>query len=124
MSGWHCRVGMVGHSRPTRLDSNGVLDIRLPTHITRLRVSYWPPDSSEDQATVRNLHVGRLEAVESVTGVQARLRNLGYYDGPLDGSESEILTKAIEDFEEACGNDPTGKLSDRLRDLLRSRHDA
>ncbi len=42
--------------------------------------------------------------------VQSALRDLGFYDGPIDGKESEELTAAIAAFQTDQGLEPTGEL--------------
>lgn len=50
----------------------------------------WPaeftsPEEAGDKLTTWNLKIGHLDPPSAVTGIQARLINLGYDPGPLDG---------------------------------------
>ena len=64
--------------------------------------------------------LGYLEPITEVAGVQARLKNLGYFDGPVDGKESEELDDAVYEFQLAL--DPTTEpteLNDAVRDKIK-----
>jgi branched-chain amino acid transport system substrate-binding protein len=57
----------------------------------------------------------RLQAAPRIAGfiaaVQADLALLGFYDGPIDGQQSEELTEAIRAFQEDQGLEATGELN-------------
>lgn len=57
-----------------------------------------------------------------VTGAQARLSNLGYATGPVDGDLGEVTEEAIRDFQTDCGLEVTGQLDEATRDELILRH--
>jgi N-acetylmuramoyl-L-alanine amidase len=59
-----------------------------------------------------------LDPISEITGVQGRLRSLGYYDGEIDGSFSQDLAGAIESFQAAANLDPTGRLDEATRTEL------
>jgi hypothetical protein len=69
------------------------------------------------------LHLGQLNPASEVTGAQQRLRNLGYYDGPLDGVLNEATQDAIRAFQARSGLKPTGALDQATQSKLRSVHD-
>ncbi len=48
------------------------------------------------------MKIGHLDPVEEISGQQARLHNLGYDPGPLDGSDEYKRQSAIEEFQ--CDN--------------------
>lgn len=45
------------------------------------------------------LEIGGLDPVETISGVQARLNNLGYDSGPVDGIQGPITTGAVKEFQ-------------------------
>ena len=71
---------------------------------------------------VRELRIGHLQPVESVAGYQARLQNLGYYKGPVSGTETEATRAAIRRFQGAEGLDATGEADRTTLDALLARH--
>ena len=46
------------------------------------------------------LSLGRVDPIASISGSQARLLNLGYYDGEVDGEINDQLTTAILLFQD------------------------
>jgi len=46
-----------------------------------------------------DLQLGALDPETTITGVQARLNNLGYNTGPLDGIKGHRTTDAIKEFQ-------------------------
>lgn len=71
---------------------------------------------------VRELRIGHLQPVESVAGYQARLQNLGYYKGPITGSETEASRTSLKLFQVAEGLAPTGKADEQTLAALLKRH--
>lgn len=64
-----------------------------------------------------------MDPVDKIEGVQKRLENLGYYKGSIDGKVSEDLETAIRRFQmDQDLNPKDGKISDTLRNRLKSVH--
>ena len=89
------------------------------------KVEIWiPPNAKEGKITFRDsgeeyeLQLGELDPVTEITGVQARLCNLGFYEGQIDGKMSEGLENSIRDFQKKKDLDPTGKLDESFRQKL------
>lgn len=92
----------------------GLLDVQVPVNATRGVVSV----KGHRQA----LEIGALEPVHTSKGIQARLRNLGYPVGPIDGQLGPKSTAAIRAFQQACGLPVTGKVGPATRDRLKAEH--
>jgi peptidoglycan hydrolase-like protein with peptidoglycan-binding domain len=65
-----------------------------------------------------------LDPVESLTGIQARLTNLGYNPGPVDGILGPKTTAAIEDFcaQNEIDSPDQGEISQQFCDTLTQAH--
>jgi hypothetical protein len=80
-----------------KTDSNGLLEHEIPQSASRgvLQINRW----------VLTLLIGHLDPHEEVSGWQARLTNLGYNPGPIDGqtkddgNERLQLRSAVEEFQ-------------------------
>lgn len=59
---------------------------------------------------------------EGVSGVQARLRNLGYLSVPVDGVLGPLTREAIRDYEKRHGMKETGEISGPLVGRLEREH--
>lgn len=66
--------------------------------------------------------IGTIRPASSIDGVQRRLRNLGNYDGPLDGTLNDALRVALRRFQAVCGLPVTGKPDRATVAEIESRH--
>lgn len=68
-------------------------------------------------------HLDPLIDVADIRGVQARLNNLGYGVGPVDGELNERTRAALKEFQQRLGYAaPTAALDRRTLDALAGRH--
>lgn len=73
------------------------------------------------------LRVGHLDPLgktdtDGVSGVQGRLRNLGYFNGPIDGVLDDLTREAIRLFKVAHDLGEDGELSTNVKDKLRDKY--
>lgn len=66
--------------------------------------------------------IGYLNPAKDISGVQARLNNLGYNCGAVDGKLGPKTRAALEKFQEKQGLPQTGKPDQRTRDALENAH--
>jgi hypothetical protein len=69
------------------------------------------------------IEFGGLHPISERSGVQQRLRQLGFYRGPADGAESRALTAAVRAFQRYVGLPVTGTIDAATRDKLAVLHD-
>ncbi len=69
-----------------------------------------------------DLNFGHLDPLATLTGVQARLRNLGLYDGPIDGENNDLLKGAARAFRWAEGLAEGDEIDDEFRQRLEAKH--
>ena len=74
----------------------------------------------EEGAEVYNLQLGYVDPLDSVAGVQSRLRNLGFFDGETDGEESDALANAVAEFQRHCALETSGHMDDATRAALQA----
>jgi Putative peptidoglycan binding domain len=68
-----------------------------------------------DDVCTWSLEVGYLNPPDTVSGVKARLKNLGYYQGPVDDTLDDATREGIRDFRKHLGQDaPSGDVDDEL----------
>ncbi len=75
-----------------------------------------------DGSEVIRLQLGQLNPVADITGVKARLSNLGYYQGPIDNNVDDQTTKAISDYQTKQGLPVTGTADDATQSQLLQDH--
>jgi len=89
---------------------------------------FVPPSTSEillfigNEEKPRILKIGELEPADSTSGMQQRLRNLGY-DCPASGSFDETTRTALRAFQQRAGMIPTGDPDATTLATLRRAHD-
>lgn len=85
------------------------------------------PDASRGKLTLGDgeetyhLNFGYNDPSDTVTGAQARLRNLGFYKGEVDG-KPESSVEAVEEFQRQQKLPVTGKLDPTTRKALQAAH--
>lgn len=68
------------------------------------------------------LRVGAVGDIAHLRGVQNRLRNLGFYSGPVDGAPSEPLAAALARFQSCYGLRASGQVDAPTRVALAEAH--
>lgn len=97
-------------------DPNGRVELPIPPDAKEGRIRF--PQTGDEYV----LDLGHLDPLTEVSGVQGRLRNLGLYEGPLDGQPSPELTAAVRSFQRSQQLEPDGQLNDETRAKLREVH--
>ncbi len=69
-----------------------------------------------------SLELRGLDPVTEISGLQARLRNLSHYRGPIDGQLDEATVRAMRDFQASRGLPLTTEPDDATRDALLETH--
>ncbi len=87
-----------------------------------------PPYAKEGSIMFRHgeetytLNLGHLDPIETVSGIQGRLRNLGYYTGRIDGSMNPSLIQAIQEFQLHFDLEPDGEISESFTNKLKTEY--
>lgn len=101
------------------LDGEGVLEQKIPADLTRADVTIG--------GMTRTILIGHMNPLadtddEGLSGAQARLRNLGYYAGSVDGVLGPLTRVALQSFQEASGLEVTGELNQETLKKLAEQH--
>jgi hypothetical protein len=70
-----------------------------------------------------NLRLGRLDPVDEITGIQTRLRNLGFNCGHINGIFDEETKQALEAFQASAGLPTTGEIDSATKAKLKQAHE-
>lgn len=97
------------------LDDDGYLVQKIPPDVNECTLLL-----GEEEEYI--LEVGNLDPVTEVTGVQGMLKNLGYYDGDIDGKPGKFTEAAISAFQTASGLEATGSADQKTMDALKKSH--
>jgi N-acetylmuramoyl-L-alanine amidase len=120
-----------GNSRRGQTDADGVLIENIPPHAKTGKVTFAAPElvdntgepipaNPKDQVMI--LQLGDLNPISEVSGLKARLANLGFYKGPIDENLDAATKQAISKFQTKQGLPVTGDADDAARQKLQDLH--
>jgi N-acetylmuramoyl-L-alanine amidase len=95
-SDYRLTVGAVTYEGKT--DGKGMLEQFIDPQAVSAVLTLWWTGVPRRHCTWR-LKLGWLDPVHSVSGIQARLNNLGHKSGPVDGVHGPVTTAAVKEFQ-------------------------
>ncbi len=98
--------------------NNGEIETEIDPQFSRVTLRCGPHEKIEQY----HLLVGSLNPIETVSGVQARLFNLGIDPGPVDDLIGPLTRGAVRVFQHEHDLTANGELNDATRDALRDAH--
>jgi N-acetylmuramoyl-L-alanine amidase len=104
------------------LPDGGLLDQSIPADALEGQLTVWLDDSDPDLMDTWTLKLGHLDPVESLSGVQARLNNLGYDCGPVDGINGPRTQAAVKAFQKDKALDVDGIPGPKTQAALKGEH--
>jgi hypothetical protein len=116
-------LDIAGATWDGKLDDGGVIDVPIDHDAAGGKISIWPNSDMDQDPLERSFKLGALDPVTEVSGVQARLDNLGFDSGGVDGIAGPVTGQAVRGFQDAFGLPVTGELDDATRDAIKSHHD-
>jgi N-acetylmuramoyl-L-alanine amidase len=121
IAGAQCALLIDGQTYQLTTDGNGKLEQEIPL------------DAKEGTLTIRGdqtpfandvipIKIGHLDPIDELSGQIARLNNLGYFAGSLDGSDTDAFESAVEEFQ--CDHNLTvdGDCGPRTQSELKQVH--
>ena len=111
--------------------SFGTQEVRGTTDAEGKVEIYLPPDTPKvtlevgegEDVRIYEVNPRKLEPVHQVEGLQARLANLGYYSGPINGDFDDATSAALAGFQKDQDLDPSGEADEVTITMLRDLHD-
>lgn len=103
--GQRFKVTIGASSQHGNTDGDGIAEVFLPRDARAAILEV----GEGDERTIHSLNLGRLDPPDAVSGLQARLSNLGFDAGPADGRMGPNTRDAISRFQLAHGMEPTGE---------------
>ena len=101
-----------------KTDAAGRLQHPIPPNAQRGKIIIGTGPGKEEYA----LQLGHLDPITEISGVQARLKNLGFDCGQADGALNDETRQAIRNFQAKCNLQETGEPDQATRDKLQQEH--
>jgi N-acetylmuramoyl-L-alanine amidase len=98
--------------------SDGLITAVIWPRAKKAEVTVQTADGQE----VHRFDIGHLNPSEYTSGLQARLKNLGYYQGEPSGELDEATQEALSQFQEDAGLEVTGQPDEDTRRALVAEH--
>jgi N-acetylmuramoyl-L-alanine amidase len=112
----YCELTIEGATYKLKTDGNGLIERQIPAtaKIGKLRVPEMQIESP--------LKIGHLDPIDEQSGLLGRLRNLGYYRGPMEEVDKDELKSAIEEFQCDFGLKVDGDAGPKTQAKLKELH--
>lgn len=119
-SGKKYELAVAGKTTSGKLPADGVIEQAVAIDVTEGKLTVW---MDETVTQVWELKIGYMDPADEVSGVQARLNNLGFDCGEPDGELDDDTKSAIRAFQVLTGLEATGEIDDAFREKLLSYYD-
>jgi N-acetylmuramoyl-L-alanine amidase len=115
---------VAGRTYTGTTSGEGVLTHPVPPRETTATLILSLGDRAEGKANELSveLWIGSLDPHDTISGIQARLNNLGYDSGTVDGIVGPATTAALRAFQERHGVAVSGKPDDATKAKLEQAH--
>jgi N-acetylmuramoyl-L-alanine amidase len=111
------------HLYKGRTNGQGLVQETIPISAQQGELIVWLSDEAGEEGISFPLQIGDLDPLETISGVQARLHNLGYKCDSVDGDLNEQTKAALRQFQTSVGLKATGVIDAATRSKLRDIHD-
>lgn len=102
--------------------SDGLVEKRIPAGARVGQLTVWHRAGDAECVGRWDLKIGELDPVDELSGVQARLNNLGFACGTPDGEMNPRTRAALRRFQTRFGLNVTGDPDGATRRALREKH--
>lgn len=104
-------------------DSSGRIDMPVDPKATSGTLELFLDDADSSKRLTWKVKLGHLDPIEKISGVKARLSNLGFLCGKADDTVDDATKEAIRNFQVVHRLPLTGEADDATKDLLLALHD-
>ena len=99
LNGKKFRIETDGVAKEGTLGGDGMIEQEIGAAAAESRITVWLDGDTTRPGVIWDMQLGHLDPVDKPTGIQARLKNLGYDPGPIDGVIGPLTTAAIKGFQ-------------------------
>jgi N-acetylmuramoyl-L-alanine amidase len=106
-----------------RTSPQGLIEQKISGDAATAKLELSLDEDDEDDVLSVDLTLGYLDPIDQISGVQARLNNLGFSCGTIDGIAGAKTEQAVRRFQRDAGLEPTGKIDSQTCAQLTQCHD-
>lgn len=100
-------------------NEEGRISELIPATSVKAKLTVRPPNAPVEEYDV---DLGFMTPISDTAGVQARLKNLGFYRGDMNGNLDEETLDAVAEFQADAGLSVTRAIDDATRAALNEQH--
>jgi type VI secretion system secreted protein VgrG len=104
--------------------ADGTIDVVVPLEATGADITIWLGKRGESECRRYAVELGDIEPIDTILGVQRRLRHLGHYHREPSGTHDAATRAALKSFQRQRGLPPTGDIDAPTRSSLVELHGA
>jgi hypothetical protein len=126
LEGYRYRLEVASETMEGTTGARGLIEHEVAPEAKDAVLTLWlDRDAPNDEHVhVWKLRIGYLDPPQEITGAQGVLRNLRYYDGPINGRLDDRTREALIRFQRDYGlPEPHGTLDEATWEMLRSVHE-
>jgi len=97
------RLEIGGEIREGETNQEALIEHKVPATAEEGTLTVFLDDDAPEHAYSWPLSIGFLDPVDEITGIQARLNNLGFLCGPVDGILGSKTRAAVRAFQQEFG---------------------
>lgn len=101
---------------------DGMVEQEIPADAEQGKLTLWFDEAFSGEGYTWSLQIGHMDPVEELTGKQARLNNLGFDCGVVDGINGPKTQRAVRAFQEAYGLKVDGVAGSQTQAKLQEVH--
>ena len=103
-------------TRSGQTDDDGNIEQTIPADVQAAQLFIGDDDVGMD------IQIGAIDPIDEISGVQARLENLGFDTGPIDGVLGPLTEAALRSFQFSASLEESGQADDPTRQALLAAH--
>lgn len=112
-----------GDAKEGTLGGDGIIEKEISSSAREGTLTVWLGGDKSKPGIIWTLRFGELDPVEETTGVQARLKNLGFDPGDVNGTENDKTKAATKAFQGRMGLTQNGTADATTKSKLKETHD-